>query len=288
MTASGCAMSARPEHHGTPQPDIETPDTLLRRFGIDVLDADVASTTAAMSMPIAGMRNPFTGLPTIGPLAILVDAVSGLVNHFRREIGEWTVSSELTLELSPDGGDLASADPEVPVTATGRPLGPRGSSSLSFCTLTCGDVVIGGATVRSYFIPTDDVTLDGPADGLVRTAQTPLAELMAVTIKPTSDGTRVLSQGVDPILNNAIGVINGGVASAGLELAASAAMNSRGGPTMRTASVRVNFLRPFYASEHSRYEAAPLRIGRGTAVTDAVALGDAGKVAVAARVTAYR
>ncbi|EUA51528.1 hypothetical protein I552_2469 [Mycobacterium xenopi 3993] len=159
---------------------------------------------------------------------------------------------------------------------------------MSFCTLTCGDVVIGGATVRSYFIPTDDVTLDGPADGLVRTAQTPLAELMAVTIKPTSDGTRVLSQGVDPILNNAIGVINGGVASAGLELAASAAMNSRGGPTMRTASVRVNFLRPFYASEHSRYEAAPLRIGRGTAVADAVALGDAGKVAVAARVTAYR
>ncbi|EUA51527.1 hypothetical protein I552_2468 [Mycobacterium xenopi 3993] len=94
------------EHHGTPQPDIETPDTLLRRFGIDVLDADVASTTAAMSMPIAGMRNPFTGLPTIGPLAILVDAVSGLVNHFRREIGEWTVSSELTLELSPTAATL--------------------------------------------------------------------------------------------------------------------------------------------------------------------------------------
>jgi uncharacterized protein (TIGR00369 family) len=288
MTASGGAVSARPEHHRAPEPDIETPDTLLRRFGIDVLDADVASTTAAMSMAIAGMRNPFTGLPTIGPLAILVDAVSGLVNHFRREIDEWTVSSELTLELSPDGGDLASAEPEVPVTATGRPLGPRGSSSLSFCTLTCGDVVIGGATVRSYFIPTDDVTLDGPADSLVRTAQTPLAELMAVTVKPTTDGTQVLWQGVDPILNNAIGVINGGVASAGLELAASAAMNSRSGPPMRTASVRVNFLRPFYASEHSRYEAAPLRIGRGTAVADAVALGDDGKVAVAARVTAYR
>ncbi|BCO34254.1 phenylacetic acid degradation protein [Mycobacterium heckeshornense] len=288
MTASGRAMSARPEHHWAPQPDIETPDTLLRRFAIDVVDADVAGATATMSMPIAGMRNPFTGLPTIGPLAILVDAVSGLVNHFRREIDEWTVSSELALELSPEGSELATADPDVPVTATGRPLGPRGSSSLSFCTLTCGDVVIGGATVRSYFIPTDDVTLEGPADSLVKTAHTPLAELMAVTIKPTTDGTRVLSQGVDPILNNAIGVINGGVASAGLELAASAATNSRGGPPMRTASVRVNFLRPFYAGERSRYEATPLRIGRGTAVADAVALGDDGRVAVAARVTAYR
>jgi uncharacterized protein (TIGR00369 family) len=279
--------AARPERDWAPQPDIETPVTLLRRFGIDVLDTDAAGATAVMSMPIAGMRNPFTGLPTIGPLAILVDAVSGLVNHFRREIDEWTVSSELTLELSPDGGEHATTDANTPVVANARLRGPRGASSLSFCTLTCGDAVIGGGTVRSYFIPTDDVILEGPADSLVTTPHTTLSELMAVQVRPAAEGMRVLSQRVDPILNNAIGVINGGVASAGLELAASASMNT-GGPPMRTASVRVNFLRPFYASQHSRYEATPMRIGRGTAVADAQALGDDGRVAIAGRVTAYR
>ncbi|MGZ5363854.1 MAG: PaaI family thioesterase [Mycobacterium sp.] len=57
---------------------------------------------------------------------------------------------------------------------------------------------------------------------------------------------------------------------------------------MRTASVKVNFLRPFYAGNHSRYEASPLRIGRATAVADAQAIGDDGRVALTARVTAYR
>jgi uncharacterized protein (TIGR00369 family) len=267
--------------------DIETPDRLIHRFGIDVLDTDMADATAVMSMPIGGMLNPFTGLPAVGPLAILVDAVGGLVNHFRRDAGEWTVSTELALELSPDGGEHATADPDTPVVASARTLGPKGSSSLSFCTLMRGDIVIGGATVRSYYITTDDVVLDGPNDTLVRTPHTTLAELMAVQIRPGAEGMRVLSQRVDPILNNAVGVINGGVASAGLELAASAAANAGGG-ALHTASVRVNFLRPFFASEHSRYEATPLRIGRGTAVADAQAVNEDGTVAVTARLTAYR
>lgn len=97
----------------------------------------------------------------------------------------------------------------------------------------------------------------------------------------------MLRQRPDPFLDNAVGVVNGGVASAGLELAASAVINA-GGPPMRTASLRVNFLRPFFAGEHSRYEAAPLRIGRTTAVADAQALTEDGRPALTARVTAYR
>jgi uncharacterized protein (TIGR00369 family) len=133
----------------------------------------------------------------------------------------------------------------------------------------------------------DDVILDGPADHLIRTSQTTLAELMAARIRPAADGMRVLLQGVDPILNNAVGVINGGVAAAGLEVAASAAMNVDG-PPLRTASVRVNFLRPFFASQNSRYVSTPLRIGGGTAVADAQAVNEDGRVAVTARITAYR
>ncbi|BBY93350.1 phenylacetic acid degradation protein [Mycobacterium gallinarum] len=272
---------------GRPDVLIETPMHVLRRFGIKMIDADVTSETAAMSMPLAGMRNPVTDMPTVGPLGILVDAVSGFVNHFRHEPGEWTVSTELTLDLSPDGSERATADDAAPVVAVGQLLGPRGSTSLSFCTLTCGDVIIGGGTVRSFFLTPDRVVRDEPEETLRRTASTPLSELMAVQIGAVASDFCVLRQRPDPFLDNAVGVVNGGVASAGLELAASAVINA-GGPPMRTASLRVNFLRPFFAGEHSRYEAAPLRIGRTTAVADAQALTEDGRPALTARVTAYR
>jgi uncharacterized protein (TIGR00369 family) len=268
--------------------DIESPIHVLRRFGIDVLSADAENATAEMSMSLAGMRNPFTGLPTVGPLGVLVDAVSGLVNHFRHRTDEWSVSSELALELSPEGSERATATGAAPVVAVGRVLGPRDdTSSLSVCTLSCDGVVIGGGTVRSYFIAPDKVILDEPPETLHRTARTTLAELLAVEPTSISDDLRVLRQNTDPYLNNAIGVVNGGVASAGLELAASAVVNTEG-PPMRTASVRVNFLRPFFAGDHSRYEASPLRIGRGTAVADAQAVAEDGRPALVARVTAYR
>ena len=57
---------------------------------------------------------------------------------------------------------------------------------------------------------------------------------------------------------------------------------------MQTGSIRVNFLRPFIAGAQSVYEATALRIGRTSAVGDARAVGDDGKVAVIARVTGYR
>ena len=99
----------------------------------------------------------------------------------------------------------------------------------------------------------------------------------------------MLAQRVDHNLNNDIDIVHGGVAAAGLELAASAAVNQdRTDDLLQTASLRVNFLRPFFAGSKSRYEGTPLRVGRKTAVGDAQAIGDDGKVAITARVTAYR
>ncbi|MGV0793212.1 PaaI family thioesterase [Mycolicibacterium sp. XJ1819] len=267
--------------------DIETPIHLLGRFGIEVLEASVEAETVTMSMPLAGMRNPFTGHPTVAPLGLLADAVSGTLNHFRHHSGEWTVTTELTVELSPGGAELATAQGAAPVIAAGRLLGPRGGTSLSFYTLSCGDTVIGGGTVRSYFVTPDTVALDEPPETLTITAQTPLAELMAVEITATEENRCVLRQKRDVFLNNAVGVVNGGIASSGLELAASAVVN-QSGPPMRTASLRVNFLRPYLAGENSRYEASATRIGRNTAVADAQAVADDGRPALIARLTAYR
>ena len=73
------------------------------------------------------------------------------------------------------------------------------------------------------------------------------------------------------------------------ELAASAAINqNRSDRPLQTGSLRVNFLRPFFAGDESRYQGTRLRVGRSTAIGDAQALGDDAKVAITARVTAYR
>jgi hypothetical protein len=100
------------------QHDIETPDTIQVRFGIEVLDANPADAIAVMSMPMSGLRNPFTDAPTVGPLAILVDAAGGMVNHYRRRADQWTVSSELSVELSPDS--IENLDSPVVASARAR------------------------------------------------------------------------------------------------------------------------------------------------------------------------
>jgi uncharacterized protein (TIGR00369 family) len=279
-------------HEREVQHDIETPAAIQIRFGIEFLTASLTDATVVMSMPMSGLRNPFTGAPTVGPLAVLVDAAAGMVNHYRRRTDRWTVSSELSLDVSANGIE-AIADGAAPVVASASAVGSVGTTPLSICTLTCGDTVIGTGTVRSVFIPAEGVT----AKRLPQTAldETPtLADLMAVQIHTGQDGStvlnsRVLNQRADPDLNNDIGIVHGGMAAAGLELAASAAINSdRSAGLLHTASLRVNFVRPFLAGSTSRYVGTPLRVGRTSGVADAEAIGDDGKVALTARVTAYR
>jgi uncharacterized protein (TIGR00369 family) len=268
----------------TNEHDLETPDSIQVRFGIAYVESRPAEAVAALSMPMDRFRNPFNGAPTVGPLAILVDAAAGIVNHYRRHPGQWTVSSELSMDLSLDGvGHL-----DGPVLATAHAFGPLGATSLGICTLTYRGTVIGGGTVRSFFIDAEDVVPQRRSETLGRSAETTFADLTAVHVVDRDRGP-VLAQRVDGNLNNDIDIVHGGVAAAGLELAASAAVNQdRTDDLLQTASLRVNFLRPFFAGSASRYEGTPLRVGRNTAVGDAQAIGDDGKVAITARVTAYR
>jgi len=273
--------------------DPETPLSVLSRFDITTLEQNLAQDTNVFTvvaqMPIGGASNPFTGLPSVAGLAILVDDVAGRVNYYRCGRGVWTVSSELTVEMSPGAVDHLLAAPDEPVIAAARPLGPAGATLLSICTLTHRGTVIGGGTVRTMPLTGGP---DGPPvrgeDPLVRTPRTTLAEQMAVEPLSARDGVLRLRQHPDPMVNNLIGIVHGGVSSAGLELAAAAAFNHGQQAPLRTASIRVNFLRPFFSGAQSVYEATALRIGRTSAIADATAIGDDGKAAVIARVTGYR
>lgn len=265
------------------------PKSVLTRFGIQILDEDFTEFTVVASMPVGHLVNPFTGMPTVGPLAILVDDVGGRANYYRRGSGQWTVSSELTVELSPHGIDSLQAAPDEPVVASGRPLGPHGATLLAICTLSHRGSAIGGGTVRTVAIAGGpDRPVERGLDTLVRAPGTSLAELMSSHPLGLEADAYRLAQRPDPIINNVIGVVHGGVSGAGLELVASAAINHGQAEPLRTASIRVNFLRPFFAGAQSRYEGTALRVGRNSAIGDAQAVGDDGKVAILARVTGYR
>jgi uncharacterized protein (TIGR00369 family) len=257
------------------------------RFGITTLIDSPSHYVAAM--PLAELVNPITGAPTLGPLAVLVDFAAGVVNYHRCEPGQWIVSSELSMEFSPHAMTNIGQNPEVPAIASARPFATKGPTSVGLCDIYHDDTVIGIGTVRSlHFEPTG--TMPDPPD--LRSGgsrPTELHEIMSLRTDFTENGVPVLYQTPDSALNNPLGFVHGGVAAAGLELAASAALNadSRGEP-LHTASVRVNYLREFRSGNDARYEGSISRIGRRSGVGEAQAIGADGSVALIARVTAYR
>lgn len=261
--------------------------TPLGRLGVDTLEESPDRCVA--SIPVGGLLNPLTGAPTIAPLAMLVDHVGGLINHYRRGRDEWTVSSELALELTPHALAAINAAPEVPVIATARAFGAKGIGALSVCELSHAGDPVATATVRSVHIHTPGHIAAWPADSTDGELPATLCERLALQVSEGGGRTKVLRQLSDPALNNSIGIVHGGASAAALELVASAALNDDHSETaLRTASLRVNFLRQFRGGTQSRYEGTALRIGRSTGVADGQAIGDDGKVALLARITAYR
>lgn len=257
------------------------------RFGITNLSADAER--CAATMPVSGLCNPFTGAPSLAPLAVLVDHIAGFANHLRRPEGHWTVSSELTMEFTPDALAVIASDPAVPVLAESRSVGTATATSLSACDLSHGGVQIGVGTVRTFYI-----AVSAPAAPAGEPATTPepapgaLDALMAVEVAEGGGAEPVLVQHAHPAVNNTLGAVHGGVAAAGLELVGAAALNAdRGDAPLNTASLRVNYLRRLISGARSHYTATALHSGRSSGVADAQAFDADGRLALVGRLTAY-
>jgi uncharacterized protein (TIGR00369 family) len=265
-----------------------SPTAILDRFLIQ-LEPSSDDMTAAMSMPVAGHVNPLDGYPTVAALTLLIDTVGGLVNHARRTAGEWTVTSELALELVPEAARWASRPGAPPVIATARACGSRATTSLATCILTCDDRELGYATVRSYFVVANaDHT--SPKETLVRSPEISLGQLLSATPEQHATGAAApaLVQRHDPVLVNSLGVVNGGISSACLALAAAAAIDARAGQPMQIGSFRVNFLQPLANATDIRYVAEVAHLGRRTAVARAQVSSTGGHPPLTATLTAYR
>jgi uncharacterized protein (TIGR00369 family) len=199
------------------------------------------------------------------------------------------VSSELSLEVVPEASDVIAAAPDLDVVAISRPLGRKAGGALGQCELSVGDEMIATATVRSFYITVPDDLAAWPQDPAGSLPGTGLDDLMAVQVGETGGAAAVLVQRDDPVLNNSVGAVHGGVSSMGLELVGSAAVN-RGvaDQPYRTASLRVNFVRPFHGGREAHYRATPAHVGRSSGVAEVQAVGSDGRIALLARLTAYR
>lgn len=256
------------------------------RFGIVNLDA--TAERCAATMPMSALLNPFTGTPSLAPLAVLIDHIAGFANHLRRPDGHWTVSSELAMEFTPDALTIIAADPATPVLAESRAVGTATATSLSACDLSHGGVGIGVSTVRTFYITASvPGTPAGSAAAAPDTVPTALDELMAVEVAEAGGTDPVLVQHSNPAVNNTMGAVHGGVAAAGLELVAAAALNTGRDTALRTASLRVNYLRRLISGGRSHYTATALHSGRSSGVADAQAFDSEGRLALVGRLTAY-
>ncbi|MDY6998672.1 MAG: hotdog fold thioesterase [Actinomycetota bacterium] len=262
-------------------------NTPLGRFGIETLEEGPARCVA--TVPVHGMLNPLTGAPTISTLALLVDHIGGLINHRHRQPHEWTVTSELSLEVCPDAVDVVTRAPATPVTGVSLPLGRNAASALGQCELRSGDDLIATATVRSFYISAPAELTSWPDSPQATLPGPTLRELMALDVAETGGAATILTQRDDPALNNSVGAVHGGISSMGLELAGSAELNRNAdGAPYRTASLRVNFLRPFHGGPAAHYHATQAHLGRSSGVAETRAVGSDGRVAMLGRLTAYR
>ena len=265
-------------------------NTPLGRFGI--VTSEDGPEGCVATIPAGEMVNPLTGALTIAPLAMLVDHVGGLVNHRRRGAREWTVSSELSFEVRPDAVDLIAEDPDVPVAATSRPFAAKSDVALGLCELSHRGITLATATVRSFYISAPEHIADFPEGSTGPLPPGSLSDRMSVQVAESGGTAKALQQLPDPVLNNSLGIVHGGVSAMALELVASAAINTdREDHPLRTASLRVNFIRQFFSTREgapeSRYIGTPLRVGRRSAIGEAQAIGPDGEVAIVARLTAY-
>jgi uncharacterized protein (TIGR00369 family) len=193
------------------------------------------------------------------------------------------------IELAPGALAQIASAPEVAVVGTGRPCGREDHNSLAVCEFLHNDSVVATATLRSFYIQAPGDLAPFPAGPTGPLPPGSVANRMAVRVAESGGAGKVLVQDADPVLNNSLGIVHGGVSAMALELVGSAAVNeNRGDRPLHTASLRINFLRPFHSGSGSRYVGTPVRIGRSSGVADARAVGGDGEVAIIARLTAFR
>ncbi|WP_051721258.1 MULTISPECIES: PaaI family thioesterase [Actinomycetes] len=269
--------------------DAYVQNTVERRFKLNVDEEDQTGATASMSLPMDGLSQLSTPDRALGPISFLVDGACGLVNHYKSPPNSFAITSELSFDVATDVA--ASADV---VVARARLVASTASSSLAECSLYAAGAEIGVGTVRSFYVSATATPVERCPETLESTDGVSLAELLRVSISAddTSSGARadaVVVQQADPVLNNYMGIVHGGVIASSMDVAAHSALARMGaGGPLHTASMRISYLRPTTLGGRSRYEARVQHAGRSSGICETTAFDKSGAVSAVARVTCHR
>ena len=118
----------------------------------------------------------------------------------------------------------------------------------------------------------------------------PVAELIGFEVVSAGEGRCTMKLEAEERHANPMGTLHGGilcdVADGAMGMAFFTTLEP--GESFTTLELKVNFLRPFHGGAEAHYRAKPAHVGRSSGVAEVQAVGSDGRVALLARLTAYR
>lgn len=246
------------------------------------------------SMATGPWLNGPAGSPPGGVLGVVIDDVLGFAIARHRGPGSWTVSAEISLDLT---GPVPADGSRIEARARHVHSGRYSGISAGTVHDASGALI---ALCRQHgrwitTVPDDPMTpqeAGAPAAGPVASraaAPAPwsppasLAALLGTQVQLTEGGA-ALDIEVTRDLTNPLGNLHGGITFAASDLAAQAALLAVGGPT-QTASVHVAYPRPMPLGATPRFEARVLHSGRSLGIVRVTASLDGVKPCSVATVT---
>lgn len=250
-------------------------------FGLTPIEVD--GDTARGTMRTGAWMTDPDGGPAAGMLGVLLDDVVGQATLTARPDGAWPVTTELSVDVV--GG--------LPVDGSVLVAGSRLVAASSRHATACGEVhapggdVLAVATLSTHYVP-GVPDLDGvvPADPQDRPPPgLRLHEVLGATLESTPGHGALLVVPQGPAIGNVAGHGHGGILAALADVAAAAAVADEGHP-LRTASLRIAYLRPAVLTGPLHLHATVVHRGRSTALTRVDVTGGDGKLCAAATVGA--
>lgn len=255
------------------------------------------------SMASGPWLNGPAGSPPGGVLGVLIDDVLGFAIARYRAPGQWSVSAEISLDLT---GPVPADGSRIEARGRHVHSGPHGGISSGTVHEASGKLI---ALCRQHgrwvtTVPHDPMTpqeagpaADAPAISAAPAPAAPapvgtsmpwsppasLAALLGTQVRLTEGGA-ALDLEVTPDLANPLGNLHGGITFAACDLAAQAALLAAGGPT-QTASIHVAYPRPMPLGSAPRFEARVLHRGRSLGIVRVTVTVDGVKPCSVATIT---
>ena len=237
------------------------PDSVEARFGLRGCGPAPAGNRCTFVAP-AWTYDP-AGRVRVGALMVVADHILGELSYRRRATGNWSLTTELTLDM------LATTDRCSTLDASATEITAEPGANFARCELTdSSNRVVAVGTTRTVSVPGTETNPD------VRPKVHTPEHLPESTIEDVLGLTYPLGgHGGEVCLTepgqwaNAFGIMHGGVAACVGELAASR-LFSEHNPRLSTAQMHTCFLRPAPLGTPYVATARAYHIGRGFAVAE--------------------